>query len=316
LAVEQSPHTRFSLLQMGLNIYRKTLKRLRPIHLGLHWLLSRTWIPLLERIQNFYTMPDDPFWFRVELLTHRHEPETAQHLQRLIQPGMTVLDVGAHVGYYSRLASNIVQNGRVIAFEPHPRNHEYLTRNVGSRKNVTIRQVALAETEGTAELYDYLMMSASGSLHYDERIRDVQMAQVSELDIAPRIGKDFEPQKYTVRTAPIDSLMDELGIKSVDVVKMDIEGAEMGALRGMTRTIQNSPNLALIMEYNPLGLKAFGNDPVAALQEVCAMGFTRMYVIESDGSLTDYTTDAAALERLTRRLMQNMGVVNMLFTRA
>ena len=310
------PSTQFSLLQMGLSVYRKTFKRLRPVHLAVHWLLTHTWIPLLERIQQFYTMPDDPFWFRVELLTKHHEVETAQHLQRLIQPGMTVLDVGAHVGYYARMASNLVgEQGRVIAFEPHPRNHEYLTRNVGSRRNVTILQVALAEKEGTAELYDYLMMSASGSLHYDERIRDVQMAQVSTLDIAPRIAQDFEPKKYTVRTAPIDSLMDELGISKVDVVKMDIEGAEMGALRGMTRTIQNSPHLALVMEYNPLGLKAFDNDPIAALHEVRAMGFREMYVIEADGSLTDYTTDSAAIERLTRRLMQNMGVVNMLFVR-
>jgi FkbM family methyltransferase len=309
-------NTHFSLLQMGLSVYRKTFKRLRPVHLAVHWLLSHTWIPLLERLQHFYTMPDDPFWFRIELLTQRHEVETAQHLQRLIQPGMTVLDIGAHVGYYARMASNLVgEQGRVIAFEPHPRNHEYLTRNVGSRNNVTILQVALAESEGTAELYDYLMMSASGSLHYDERIRDVQMAQVSTLDIAPRIGKDFEPKKYSVRTAPIDSLMAELGISEVDVVKMDIEGAELGALRGMRHTIQNSPNLNLVMEYNPLGLAAFDNDPIAALQEVRALGFSQMYVIEPDGTLTDYTTDSAAIERLTRRLMQNMGVVNLLFVR-
>lgn len=315
MAIEQPSNASFSLLQVGLGIYRKTFKRLRPVHFALHWLFSHTWIPFLERTQNFYTMPDDPFWFRVELLTQRHEPETAQHLQRLMQSGMTVLDVGAHVGYYSRMASNLVQDGRVIAFEPHPRNHDYLTRNVGNRSNVTILQVALAEKEGTAELYDYLMMSASGSLHYDESIRDIQMAQVSTLDIAPRIDKDFEPKKYTVRTAPIDSLMDELGISRVDVVKMDIEGAEMGALRGMKRTIENSPNLALVMEYNPLGLKAFDNDPVAALQEVRAMGFTQICVIEADGVLTDYTSDIVGMEHLTQRLMQNMGVVNMLFTR-
>ncbi|MDQ7033305.1 MAG: FkbM family methyltransferase [Anaerolineae bacterium] len=315
MAIEQPSHTSFSLLQMGLSIYRKTFKRLRPVHFALHWLLLHTWIPFLEQTQNFYTMPDDPFWFRVELLTQRHEPETAHHLQRLIQPKMTVLDVGAHVGYYSRMASNIVQDGRVIAFEPHPRNHEYLTRNVGKRSNVTILQVALAEKEGTAELYDYLMMSASGSLHYDERIRDVQMAQVSTLDVAPRIDKDFEPKIYTVRTALIDSLMDELGITSVDVVKMDIEGAELGALRGMARTIENSPNLALVMEYNPLGLEAFDCDPLAALQEVRDMGFTKMSVIETDASLTDYTSDTEGMADLTHRLMQNMGVVNMLFTR-
>src|SRR5690606_17306391 len=99
-------------------------------------------------------------------------------------------------------------------------------------KNVTLMQVALAEEEGTAELYDYLMMSASGSLHYDETLRDVQLSSTQrDVDFAPRLDNDFQPQTYTVRTAPIDDLMAEIGIKQVDVVKMDIEGAEMGALR-------------------------------------------------------------------------------------
>jgi len=316
VTVEPQPSTPFSLLQAGLSLYRKTLKRLRPAHVAVHWLLSRTWIPYLERSQQFYTMPDDPFWFRIELLTQRHEPETTQQLQHLLQPGMVVLDVGAHVGYYTRMASQIVgEQGRIIAFEPHPRNHAFLTQNVGSRKNVTILQVALAEEEGTAELHDYLMMSASGSLNYDERLRDIQMAQVGEQDVAPRIGKDFQPKIYTVRTAPIDALLEEIGITGVDIVKMDIEGAELGALRGMKRTIQHSPKLALVMEYNPLGLKAFGNEPTSALQEVLALGFKKMAVIEADGSLTDFTQDSEGLQTLTQRLVQHMGVVNMLFTR-
>lgn len=305
-----------SLFQWALSLYRHTFKRVRIFHSAVHWLMTHSYIPLLEAQQKFSTMPDDPFWFRLELLTQKHEVETTLHVQRLLKQGMVVLDIGAHVGYYSKMASQLVgDTGRVVAFEPHPRNHDYLTRNVGGRKNVTILQVALAETEGTAELYDYLMMSASGSLHYDENIRNVQMAQVSAHDIAPRIGKDFEPKKYSVRTAPVDSLLADLGIREVHLVKMDIEGAEMGALRGMRETIKNSPQLALIMEYNPLGLKAFGHAPVAALQEVLAMGFQNLSVIEADGQLTDYTQDKAGLEKLTQRLEQNMGVVNLLFSR-
>lgn len=316
MALKQPPSTPSRLFTASLGLYRRTLKRVRPVHAALHWLLNRSLIPLLERTQRFSTMPDDPFWFRLELLTGRHERETRAQLQRLMLPGQTVLDIGAHVGYYSRLASRLVgKRGRVIAFEPHPRNHAVLRRNVGARKNVTLLQVALAEEEGTAELYDYLMMSASGSLHYDESLRDVQLAQVSERDIAPRIEGQFQPQKYTVRTAAVDDLLAELGVEQVHVVKMDIEGAEMGALRGMKATIARSPQLALVMEYNPLGLRAFGHDPAAALQEVLAMGFQRMMVIEADSSLTDYTADVAAIDALTTRLVQNMGVVNVLFTR-
>lgn len=320
MALEQSEsqsHTDQSsgLLERGLTLYRRTIKRFRPAHLAIHWLMTHALIPLLERAKHFETMPDDPFWFRMELLTDRHEPETAAQLRDLIQPGMTVLDIGAHVGYYARMAGSLVgDTGRVIAFEPHPRNHACLTRNTSDYDNITILQVALAETEGTAELHDYLMMSASGSLHYDEQIRDVQLQQMSDSDVAPR-GKHFQPQTFTVRTAPVDQLLADQGIERVHVVKMDIEGAEMGALRGMQTTIQNSPGLSLVMEYNPLGLKAFGNDPAAALQEVLTMGFQRMYVIEADGTLTDYTGNVDAIDRLTQRLETHMGVVNLLFQR-
>lgn len=312
----QQPQTGTNFLEIGASIYRKTFKRIGFIHRAIHWSSRTIFFPILEQVQDFRTMPDDPFWFRFELLTGRHEPETGATLQHLIQPNMTVLDIGGHVGYYTRMASDIVgDNGHVIAFEPNPNNHAMLKRNVGSRKNVTLLQVALAETEGTAELHDYLMMSASGSLHYDETLREVQLAQGSEGDFAPRLDADFQPQTYTVRTAPVDDLLAELNISQVDVVKMDIEGAEMGALRGMKQIISNSPNLALVMEYNPLGLSAFGNDPVESLREVLAMDFSSLAVIEADNSLTDYTNNFEALTTLTESLVTHMGVVNLLLRR-
>lgn len=312
----QQPKTSNNLLQMGATLYRKTFKRIAIFHRAVHWTSRHVFFPILEQIQDFRTMPDDPFWFRFELLTGRHEPETGATLQSLIKPNMTVLDIGGHVGYYTRMASNLVgESGRVIAFEPNPNNHAMLKRNVGQRKNVTLLQVALAETEGTAELHDYLMMSASGSLHYDETLREVQLSQSTQGDFAPRLGNDFQPQTYTVRTAPVDDLLAELDISQVDVVKMDIEGAEMGALRGMKNTISNSPNLALVMEYNPLGLKAFDNDPIESLREVLAMGFSTLQVIEADGSFTNYTDNFEGLEKLTQDLMQHMGVVNLLLRR-
>ncbi len=308
-------NARPTLIGASLNLYRRTIKRVKPLHGAAHWLLAHTLIPFLERWQRFETMPDDPFWFRLELLTNRHEGETTAHIRNLTRPGMTVLDIGGHVGYYTRLMSSLVgSSGRVITFEPHPRNMEVLRRNVASASNVTTLQVALAEREGTAVLHDYLMMSASGSLHYDESIRDVQRAQIAEGDIAPR-ARDFQPQEFTVRTARVDDLLAEQGIQRVDVVKMDIEGAELGALRGMQATIQRSPHLALVMEYNPLGLQAFGHNPADALQEVLAMGFQKLYLIQPDATLTELTDNAAALQQLTEKLVQNMGVINVLFVR-
>ena len=297
-----------------LTIYRKTLKRIRPLHVAINRFLSGVVLPMMEKSQSFQTMPDDPFWFRLELLTRKHEQETMQHVDRIVKPGMVVLDIGAHIGYYTRRFSELVGvQGRVVAFEPHPRTFGVLQKNVGQMQNVTLMQRAVTETESTAELYDYLIMSASGSLHFDENLLDLQKSHVTNSDVAPRIASDFPVEKFTVDTVAIDSCMVQLGIAQVDFVKMDIEGAEMGALRGMRGIIAASPNLNLVMEYNPQALKAFDVDPETAIAEVLDMGFDTVAVVQDDGSLKDITGDAAAIATLTSRLMTHMDVVNLLF---
>lgn len=302
-----------SISSLSLRLYRKTIKRFRSAHAATHWLMTHGAIPILEKSRGFRTMPDDPFWFRLELLTNRHEVETIAQLDQLVAPGMTMLDIGAHVGYYSRRYARFVgENGRIFAFEPHPRTFAALQYNVRQLPQVTAVQLALAEQEGSAELHDYLMMSASGSLHYDESMVALQKSQTHDTDIAPRIGHTFSAQTFTVRTTPVDDFLAQQGIKQVNLVKMDIEGAEIGALRGMKRTIVNSPHLVLIMEYNPQALKAFGHEPVTALNEVRSFGFNKIEAIEPDGRLTDLTHQPDHLQNLTQQLMQNMGVINLL----
>lgn len=303
------------MFNAGLSFYRKTFKRFRPLHVALNKTLTSVVLPLMEQVKGFKTIQDDPFWFRLELVTGRHERETISQLDNLVKPGMVVLDIGAHIGYYARRFSDLVgDEGRVVAFEPHPKTFQTLTKNVGHLDNVTLIQSAVSEEESTAELYDYLMMSASGSLHYDEKLLDLQKSHVTESDVAPRIATDFPVEKFTVQTIPVDTCMAQLGIEQIHFIKMDIEGAELTALRGMRQIIANSPDLALIMEYNPQALNAFGHDPQMALDEVIAMGFSKVQVIESYGTLTDITGDAAALQQLTTRLKDRMDVVNLLLT--
>ena len=302
-------------LDASLQLYRKTLKRIRPAHLALHRLVGGLILPGLERALDFKTIADDPFWFRLELLTRQHERETRRALERLTQPGMIALDIGAHIGYHTRLlARRVGASGRVIALEPHPATFQTLQRNTRDLPTVTALQLAASEAEGSAELHDYLMMSASGSLHYDEGLARQQRARMGAGDVAPRGAADFEPQRYSVRTVAIDDCLEQLGIGRVDIVKMDIEGAELAALRGMRRTIAASPGLALVMEYNPAALQAFGHEPAAALDEARALGFARVEAIAPDGSLVDWG-DAALVARETARLLAGMGVVNLLLRR-
>jgi len=303
------------LLTVFLWLYRKTIKRVRTLHLALHRLFERLLLPGLERLRNFETVAEDPFWFRLELLTGQHERATRQVLQGLMQPGMVALDVGAHVGYFTRLLAQSGGNqGRVIAIEPHPATYELLRRNTAALPTVTTLQLAATEAAGTAHLFDYLMMSASGSLHYDHALAEQQQARIGSSDHAPRHHPHFEMQRYVVETAALDDCLAELGLYQVDIVKMDIEGAELNALRGMRRLIAASPQLALVMEYNPGALAAAGHAPHAVLQEIMDLGFARMQIIGADGSLRAWK-DQAQMASETERLALDMAVLNLLFTR-
>ena len=300
----------------ALSLYRQTFKRVHIFHVAIHWIISHSVIPFLEYRNKFKTISDDPFWFRLELLLNKHEAETVQCIHSILQPDMVVLDIGAHVGYYARLFSGIVgQNGTVIAFEPHPQTFAHLQQNVVAFSNIQSYRKAISSENGTAELYDYLMMSASGSLHFDESLRELEQAQLSEYDVAPRKTKDFHTQTFEVETVRLDDFLPEQGISQIDFIKMDIEGAEMEALRGAQTMISQSSTLKLIMEYNPQALAAFDLDPQAAIQEVLGMGFTTVYSIQADGQLNNLTNLHSEINELTNDLNQNMGVVNLLFTK-
>ena len=303
-------------LDASLKVYRKTLKRYKPAHLAMHRVMDELVLPAMERRQDFQTIADDPFWFRLELLTGRHEIETATWLRRLASPGMAALDIGAHIGYFTRLLSQLAgADGQVIAFEPHPRTSLALRRNTRDLPNTRVVKAAVAESDGSAELHDYLLMSASGSLSLDESLARQQRGQMGAGDFTPRSQPGFEARSYTVDTVSIDACLGALGIRSVDLIKMDIEGAELSALRGMQKTIANSPDLALVMEYNPAALMAFGHAPEAALEEALGMGFRSMLAIDAAGGLRAWTHDKALLRRETARLTQGMGVVNLLLRR-
>ena len=300
------------MLQVLVSVYRKTIKQIRPLHVAAHWVMGHIIIPVLERVRRFQTIPDDPFWFRLELLTNRHEPETTHLFQQYLQPGMTVLDIGAHVGYYSRLSAQLIgDQGKVFAFEPHPNTRTYLQKNTRAYPNITIAPVAVSDEAGSAELFDYLMMSASGSLQYDPTMAELQQSQLGEQDVAPRIQENFPIRKYTVDKVVVDDYLNQRGIEQVDFIKMDIEGAELGALRGMKNIILQSPGLHLVMEYNPRALQSFGHEPEQTLLEIIGYGFDQVWIVHETGELAPFQQEPEEIAKLTNNLMQNMGVVNL-----
>ncbi len=303
-----------SALSWGITTYRRTLKRFGRLHSALYAIVRNALIPLMEKATGFHTMGDDPLWLRIALTTGSYEREIVRLIKQLVKPGMTALDIGAHVGYYSRQLSQFVgKHGRVIAFEPHPHTFGVLCRNTQALGNVTAVQAAITDQETTASLYDYLLGPATASLRYGEHKRDWYKNRLSD-EITPRMRQNLPVASYAVKTMTVDSYLAGARIAQVDFIKMDIEGAEINALQGMRRTVRASPRLVLIMEFNPRAWQSFGVDPAKVWEELHKTGFAKIMVIEEHGGLTQVENGNMAAQ-LAHKLLEKMTRTNLLCVR-
>lgn len=171
------------------------------------------------------------------------EPNELFFLGQILKPGMTMLDVGANEGLYTLFsAKRVGAAGRVVAFEPSSRERRKLQHNVTRNKlgNVTVVPVAVGSNEGTAAL-----QIASG-VHSGHNTLGALVH-----DDAPSAGVEHVPVER------LDSVVDRLGIAQVDVIKIDVEGAEMHVLEGARRTL-SSQRPMLMVEANDEALRAQG----------------------------------------------------------
>lgn len=159
-----------------------------------------------------------------------YEPATTALLKEVLVPGSVFVDLGANIGYYTAEAIGLVgPKGRIWSFEPNPTVFARLRMNIQLNHGDTqVRafMVAVSDLPGRKPLYLF-------GLFGDE---DTGASLVAH-----------SQRSVDVELAPADSF---LANESVDLVKMDIEGAELSALRGMTETFRRNPNLSLIIEWN------------------------------------------------------------------
>jgi len=298
--------------EYGTKIYRKTLKKSRYLHRIFYKIMQFFVIPLLEKTTNFFTIQNDPLWIRIAYLTGSYEKGTVQLVKKIVKPGMVVLDIGAHVGFYSKLFSKLVGNrGLVIAFEPHPATFSVLCKNVSTLTNIIPVQAAVAGRKGRASFYDCLIESGSASLCYDEYKKEWLKNRLSGREIAPRVLNGLPGSTYTISTTTVDSYLEERHIERVDFIKIDIEGAEINAIRGMKNILRSSSCLTVIMEFNPQALQLFGITPKKALEELQKGGLSIVLVIEDNGRLTRVENNNMAIE-LAIGLKEKLAKVNLL----
>jgi FkbM family methyltransferase len=170
-----------------------------------------------------------------------YELDTLRLLRGLLKPGDHFVDCGANIGYFTFAAMRRVgPGGRIDAFEPDLLNRARLEAHLaanGSPGNVRVHAVALSDVAGEATLY-----------HPADATRNHGEASL----FAP--GGNAVTTAYKVTTGRLDALLD----RPPRLIKMDIEGAELKALKGMTALLQAAAPPALVIEHNPESAAAAG----------------------------------------------------------
>jgi FkbM family methyltransferase len=201
------------------------------------------------------------------------EPGTGDVLRRLIQPGMTVADVGANIGLLTLvMAWATGPGGRVIAFEPEaiPRSNLEKMKHLNGLSWVEVRDQAVGEKPGrlTFHVSDIIGHSSLYALPEAEEARTIEVEVVRLDDVAPA--------------------------KRLDVVKIDVEGAELDVLAGMHGVIAKNPDLAILAEFGPEHLKRVGQTPAQWFKAFGDAGFTPYMIDETHGVCVKTNAKAAA----------------------
>lgn len=205
-----------------------------------------------------------------------YEPQETLLLPALLREGDTCVDVGAHWGYFSLIAAaRVGASGQVIAVEADPRVFATLQRTLSLNPglNVEALNVAAAAEPGTLILNGY-----------DERGDNWGISSVA----TSQGGAAFE-----VRAETLDDLLDRSGVTEVGLLKMDIEGAEVLALRGCERLLRERRIRSLLLELHPPQIAALQSTVQEVIGGLRKNGF-RLWAV--DHSLQ--TTRDAAYGRL------------------
>ncbi len=206
--------------------------KLQSIKVHINRIFYLVLFPILKSFQSITTrLPKSNLWFRPSFLNELYmalgiwEPYVRREFRP--QPGDIVVDVGAHIGYYTLMASKAVgPKGKVIAIEPDPRNLSVLHQNIygNNLKNVTIVDCAIGCFEGSTSL----QMNTNPLL--------------SEL-----VAKNKQENECCIQVAvkTLDSLCKELKIDDIDWIKIDVERGALDVLKGAFETINRKTRILI-----------------------------------------------------------------------
>ena len=252
-------------------IYKKSFKIFIGTNIGRYGIVRK-----LQRFANSNLKPD---WVEIEgekmyldevdalclSINGIHEKIITNLIKKEIHSGDVVLDIGAHIGYYTLQFANLVgSTGKVYAFEPEPKNFELLKKNVQINKhdNVVLIQKIVSDKDGIVEFF------------------------ISKFDsIGNKLFKSNEAgSSIKIESTTLDEYFKDLK-KKIDFIKMDIQGGEGKAILGMKNLLKENKNLKIIQEWWPDALKQNNTNPEDHLKFLQHIGYKIYELEKSSGAI-------------------------------
>jgi FkbM family methyltransferase len=250
------------LMSVSLTIYRKVrdvlgghgIEYVFPINLIHRKIQAR--VKTNKAVVHGHIMDLDPIDSLCLSIDEDFEKEETRVIREHVHEGDVVIDIGANIGFHTLEFARLVgKRGRVYAFEPDPNNFKILTQNIlqNHYQNVKTENVAVMDAKGKIKLF------LCEDNHGDHRSFD-----------------SGDGRKFTlIKGVKLDEYFDTVKIK-IDFIKIDIQGSEFRALKGMEKIIMKQKKLKLMTEFWPEGLKMAGIKPMDYLKLLKAYGFRLM----------------------------------------
>jgi FkbM family methyltransferase len=229
-----------------------------------------------------------------------YEDHVAQQVRRNLKPGDVFVDVGANIGYFSLLAASIVGvGGKVIAFEPNVANCELLKLSI---KQNEFEQIEVYNN-AVAECDQDFILEVEGSNGW---LVPLEAANSTPFYISEKYDNSSEHiQRFLTKAVTLDNVLED--VPRIDLIKIDIEGAEPRALQGMNGILQKHRPV-LFTEFYPAMLQTVsGVTPEAYLDKLREIGYD-IFIIESDYISPAFQNNRDLLERFTNSQVNHLDI--------
>ena len=181
-----------------------------------------------------------------------YEKNETNYFKKVVNKGDIIIDVGANIGYYTLLFARLVgSDGKVYSFEPDPRNCKLLEKNVNENnyKNIILEKKAVSDKTEKCKFY----------LHEDTVGNSIQESNA-------KLHSEIE-----IESVALDDYFETKSLNP-DFIKIDIEGYEFNALKGMELFLKSNNKVQIMLEYNPKTKDVYDIEPLKVfdfLDEFC-----------------------------------------------